>query len=92
MVCREADRFDWNTAVVPLILQGLLGVEGGHVAPHGVLRIEGSLGFPTVETLIFPSSVVDERPPAPGQVFGESLLWVVVSPTLSTPRLGLDEI
>ena len=92
MVCREPDRFDWDTTVVPLILHGLLGVEGGHVAPHGVLRVEGSLGFPTVEAGIFPAPVVDESPPAPGQVFAERLLLVVVPPALGAPGLGLQEI
>ena len=92
MVCRQSDRFDWNAAVVPLILHGLLGVVSGDVAPHGVLRVEGSLGFPTVETLIFLTSVVDQRPPAPGKMLGESLLLVVVPPALGTPRLGLDQI
>ena len=92
MVCREPDRFDWDTTVVPLILHGLLGVVSGDVAPHGVLRVEGSLGFPTVETLIFLAPVVDESPPALGQMLGESLLLVVVPPALGTPLLGCHHI
>ena len=92
MVCREPDRFDWNTPVVPFILYGLLGVESGHVSSHGVLGVEGSLGLLTVETLIFLTPVVDESPPAPREMFGESLLLVVVPPALSAPLLGLQQV
>ena len=90
MIRSQPEALDRNAGVVPPVLHGLLGVGGGDMSPHGVLRVEDPLGFLAVEALKPLADVVHEGPPAGWQMPDETLLVVIVPPALAAPLLGHD--
>ena len=87
MVGGEAHRLGGVRLEVPGIIEGLLGVAGAHVPPHGVLGGEVLPGVEAVGALEpgAPPPVQQQGALTLGHVLLEAILDVVVPPALHAP-------